>query len=131
MSNLVSGVKSIVLTSDDPEQLAHFYRDTLQIPLEKEQHRGTDAHWACQYGALHIAIHPRAGFWLEADACNGAGTVVSFTVENLEALLSHLELLHVRVIQTRNVGPMKFVAFRDPDGRYVCCGTPWPGARHA
>jgi hypothetical protein len=26
-------------------------------------------------------------------------------------------------------GPMSFVALRDPDGRQVCLGTPWP-SRH-
>ena len=52
--------------------------------------------------------------------------MVSFTIESLEPFLARLEVLHIEAEQ-RNIGPTQFVAFRDPDGRYVCCGTPWPG----
>jgi catechol 2,3-dioxygenase-like lactoylglutathione lyase family enzyme len=123
-------VKSIVLTSDQPEALARFYRETLELPLEREQHRGTTAHWAGQFGALHLAIHERATFWLPTAAPApdaAAATVVTFTVEDLDALVARLGGLRVEVVARTKIGPMSFVAFRDPDGRYVCCGTPWPG----
>src|SRR4051794_10573066 len=111
MSNpLVRSVKSIVLTSDKPEALAAFYRDTLQIPLAAERHRGTLTHWAGQFGDLHIAIHERATFWLPSEpvaAAAASGTIVSFTIESLEPFLAHLESLHIEATQ-RNIGPMKF-----------------------
>lgn len=121
-------MKSVVLTSDRPDALAAFYREALSLPLELERHKGTAAHWACQLGDLHFAIHPREGFWLPA-ADGGGGTFVNFTVEDIAAFEQRLASLRIDVVARRDIGPMKFVAVRDPDGRYVCCGTPWPGAR--
>jgi hypothetical protein len=101
----------------------------LSLPLAAEQHRGTERHWACQLGSLHFAIHARRGFWLETAGSEQAGTIVSFTVDDLEALLEHLRARNVEVMAQQRIGPMRFVALRDPDGRHVCCGTRWPGAQ--
>jgi catechol 2,3-dioxygenase-like lactoylglutathione lyase family enzyme len=126
---LIREVKSIVLTSDDIDRTAAFYRDVLMLPLEPEQHRGTARHWAGQVGGVHFAIHDRRTFWLPtAGAPEPADVVVSFTTPDLDALLAHLASLHVEVFSRRNIGPMTFVSLRDPDGRHVCCGTPWPGS---
>ena len=124
---LIQEVKSIVLTSDDPDATAAFYREVLFLPLESEQHRGTERHWACQFGSLHFAIHARRGFWLETAGGEQQGTIVSFTVDDLEAFLEHLRARNVEVMAQQRIGPMRFVALRDPDGRHVCCGTRWPG----
>jgi catechol 2,3-dioxygenase-like lactoylglutathione lyase family enzyme len=126
---LISGFKSMVLLSDRPAELATFYQETLGLPLEREQHRGTRAHWACMVGALHMAIHPRHDFWLAAadpGAEAGTGTVVSFDVADLGALRANLDRLGIAVQAENRIGPMTFVAFRDPEGRWVSCGTPWP-----
>jgi len=126
---MIRDVKSIVLTSDDIDRTAAFYRDVLQLPLESEQHGGTARHYACQVGGMHLAIHDRATFWLPTAAAPGApDVVVSFTVEDLDAFLAHLGSLNIEVQARRNIGPMAFVSLRDPDGRHVCCGTPWPGS---
>lgn len=123
----ISEMKSVVLLTDQLDTTAAFYRDVLQLPLESEQHRGTARHFACQLGAQHFAIHERATFWLPV-AANPAppGTIVSFTVADLDAFGERLRGLGVPIIARQNIGPMKFVALRDPDGRHVCCGTPWP-----
>ncbi len=123
---LVREFKSVVLTSRDPAATAAFYRDVLDIPLEQENHRGTQRHWACQLGAMHFAIHEDATFWLRTEAGNDGATVVSFTVEELGPVLERLEQRGVPVIARNKIGPMSFVAVRDPDGRQVCLGTPWP-----
>jgi predicted enzyme related to lactoylglutathione lyase len=124
---LVRDVKSIVLTSETPDVTAAFYRDVVGLPLEEEQHRGTPRHWACQIGALHFAIHEGRTFWLpSAPASAPPGTVVSFTTEDLAPLLAHLSSRGVEVVAPNKIGPMSFVAVRDPDGRHVCFGTPWP-----
>lgn len=126
---IIRDVKSIVLTSDDIDRTAAFYRDVLQLPLESEQHRGTARHWAGQVGSIHLAIHDRGTFWLSTGhAAEPADVIVSFTVEDLDALLAHLGALGVEVFARRQIGPMTFVSLRDPDGRHVCCGTPWPGS---
>ena len=124
-----SGVKSINLTSDQPEATARFYREVLELPIELERHRGTEPHWAGQVGALHFAVHPRTGFWLPS-ATGGADTVVSFTgaIEPFEARFA----AHgVPITARTRIGPMSFIAVRDPDGRHVCIGTPWPERGHA
>ena len=54
-------------------------------------------------------------------------TIVSFTVADLEGLAARLEARGVPVVARHRVGPMHFLAVRDPGGRHVCCGTPWPG----
>ncbi len=35
----------------------------------------------------------------------------------------------VPVLARTKIGPMSFVAVRDPDGRVVCFGTRWPAPR--
>ena len=124
----VREMKSVVLVSDAPDATAAFYRDVLELPLESEQHRGTARHWACQLGPIHFAIHARDTFWLPSSAGGlPESTIVSFTVEDIEALAGRLEALHVEVVARTKIGPMSYLALRDPDGRHVCCGTPWPG----
>lgn len=77
---------------------------------------------------MHFAIHDRETFWLStARAAEAPGSIVSFTVEDLDAFVAHAAALGVEVTARRDIGPMKFVSLKDPDGRHVCCGTPWPG----
>jgi catechol 2,3-dioxygenase-like lactoylglutathione lyase family enzyme len=127
---LVRGLKSIVLTSKNPEATARFYIDVFSIPLEKEKHPGAPEHWACHFGGLHVAIHHSDGFWLREGGVpsdTAGSTFLAFTIEDLEAFLEHLKSQNVPVIARQDIGPMKFVSVRDPDGRQVGCGTPWPG----
>jgi catechol 2,3-dioxygenase-like lactoylglutathione lyase family enzyme len=139
---LVRDFKSIVLTSDTPDATAAFYREVAGLPLEEERHRGTVRHWACQVGSLHFAIHERKTFWLsatptgegkgEATSAPAPGdsvTVVSFTTDDLNGVLERLASRGVEVAARTKIGPMSFVAVRDPDGRHLCFGTPWPDVR--
>jgi hypothetical protein len=63
-----------------------------------------------------------------ADGPDPSSVVVSFTIEDLDAFLAHLASLGLAPLERRQIGPMTFVSLRDPDGRHVCCGTPWPGS---
>jgi catechol 2,3-dioxygenase-like lactoylglutathione lyase family enzyme len=128
MKPLVRALKSVVWTSNDPEATAKFYREVLNVPLELERHRGVAEHWAAQVGDLHFAVHNTKGFWLGEGTGAGSGTYVSFTIDDIPAFLHHLAKHGVKVEAQNTIGPMKFVAIRDPDGRLVGCGTPWPGA---
>jgi predicted enzyme related to lactoylglutathione lyase len=124
---LVRDFKSIVLTSDTPDVTAAFYRNVVGLPLEEERHRGTTRHWACQVGSLHFAIHERKSFWLPTlSSADSPAIVVSFTTDDLDAVLASLSSGGVEVVARTNIGPMSFVAVRDPDGRHICFGTPWP-----
>jgi catechol 2,3-dioxygenase-like lactoylglutathione lyase family enzyme len=122
----IHAVKSIVLTTDDLERTATFYRDVLGLPLERERHRGTVAHYAGQVGTIHYAIHDRATFWLKTHAAPQGDAIVSFTIDDADAFAAHLAAKGVEITERTKIGPMSFVAFRDPDGRHVCCGTAWP-----
>jgi len=132
---MIREVKSIVLTSDDIDRTAAFYRDVLQLPLEPEQHRGTARHFACELGSIHFAIHDRRTFWLPTStAAEPADVIVSFTVEDLDALLVHLASLHVEVVARRDIGPMTFVSLprsRRPPRllRHAVAGELRPGRR--
>jgi hypothetical protein len=78
-------------------------------------------------GTLHFAIHDRRTFWLPSvPTADPPGTVVSFTTDDLDAMLAHLASRGIDVVARTQIGPMTFVAVRDPDGRHVCFGTPWP-----
>jgi hypothetical protein len=35
----------------------------------------------------------------------------------------------VEIVARTTIGPMSFIAVRDPDGRHVCFGTPWPASK--
>ena len=125
---LVRSVKSLALTSKDPDALAAFYIRLTGLPLEKEQHPGGLPHWACQVGPLHFAIHSPAAFASHANpgAPNSDLTRVVFTIENLESFLAHLARLGLEPAEPPfQVSTMKFVALRDPDDRIVYFGTPW------
>jgi catechol 2,3-dioxygenase-like lactoylglutathione lyase family enzyme len=126
---MIREFKSVVLTTRNLDRTAAFYRDVLQIPLEEERHRGTLRHWACQVGAMHFAIHDEVGFWLP-----DSPTTPSFTVESLEPITGALAKHEIAIAAQTKIGPMSFLAVRDPDGRHVCFGTPWPSyskAEHA
>jgi hypothetical protein len=126
---LVRGLKSVVLTSDHPDLTARFYSDVFAMPFEKEEHGDVPPHWACQFGGLHFAIHQAKGFWVGSGPPKDRGedTFLTFTIEALEPFVEHLQRKQVPVVMQRNIGPMTFVTIRDPDGRHVGCGTPWPG----
>jgi len=124
--------KSVTLTTDHPDQTAAFYCEVLNLPIEPEQHRGTQRHWAGSVGSLHFAVHAREGFWLpSAPVADSASTIVSFTTDNLDGLIERLSSSGVPIEASTKIGPMSFIAVRDPDRRLVCFGTPWPERRAA
>jgi catechol 2,3-dioxygenase-like lactoylglutathione lyase family enzyme len=121
---LVRGLKSVVLTSERPDVTAVFYRDVLNMPFVREEHPGAPTHWACQFGGLQFAIHHHESLGLSASSGDG-GTFLTFTIDDLDTFLAHLDAMSVEVIDRRAIGPMRFVTFHDPDGRRVSCGTAW------
>ena len=84
-------LSAILLASHDAERLARFYRDTLGIPLEEEQHGDTLPHWGCTMGDIHFAIHPFEDF--PDHPRHGVGAVkLAFTVFDLAGM-------HRRLVQ--------------------------------
>ena len=56
----IHAVGALLLISDDPEQLANFYRDALGLAIEEERHDDIPLHYGCEIGGMHFAIHPSA-----------------------------------------------------------------------
>jgi predicted enzyme related to lactoylglutathione lyase len=75
---------------------------------------------------MHFAVHDESTFWLPCDTTERSSTIVSFTVDDLAPVVARLEQRGVDVVARNKIGPMSFIALRDPDGRHVCLGTPWP-----
>jgi len=48
----------LILSANDPDKLANFYRDILNVPVVKTNHGGTQTHYECDLGDMHFAIHP-------------------------------------------------------------------------
>lgn len=116
MSTHITG---ILLISKDPKRLADFYRDVINVPLKTEQHSDSDAHFGCEIGDLHFAIH---GHHEEGEGNEmGTGAVkLAFEVFDMNRFMSKLEVAGVKPLYPpRDQGFMKITAVHDPDGNVV------------
>jgi len=108
-------ITAVILTSTDPDRLADFYRETLDVPLEVEDHGGPK-HYGCEMGELHFAIHPVRG-----DEAPGAGAV-SFGLQifDLAAFLKKLSAKGVEpLFPPTERGLALMSAVKDPDGNTI------------
>jgi catechol 2,3-dioxygenase-like lactoylglutathione lyase family enzyme len=116
MSAHISG---ILLVSRNPKQLADFYREIIGVPLASEQHGDSDAHFGCEIGDLHFAIH---GHHEEGEGDKmGVGAVkLAFEIFNMDEFMKKLEAAKIKVLfQPRDQGFMKITAVNDPDGNVI------------
>ncbi len=122
---MISNFKSVVLASRQPQVVTEFYRDVLGLPLELERHRGVGPHWAGMVGQgdQHFAVHDAREFWLPTEQQK---SFVSFDVKSIDDATQTLAACNVPVVATNRIGPMRFVALRDPDGSIVCLAEAWP-----
>ena len=111
-------ISAVLLTSRDPDRLAAFYRDVLNVPLEVEQHGETAKHYGCELGDLHFAIHPIENFGNEEP---GIGAIkLAFEVFDIASFVEHLKSKEVTVVYPpKKMGPMLITAVKDPDGNHV------------
>ena len=109
---------AIILTSQNPDRLASFYKNVLGVPLEDEQHGETAKHYGCEMGDLHFAIHPIENFGSETP---GVGAVkLAFEIFDMNAFVGQLELKGISVLYPpKKMGPMLITALRDPDGNLI------------
>ena len=81
----VQHLAGVIMFSPDPERLAGFYRDTLGVPFEKQQHGQIREHLECEFSGIHFAI-------LKKVQTNPGSTVVpSFRVSDVEAFLKQTQ----------------------------------------
>ena len=107
---------AVLVNSADPERLATFYRDVLEVPLETEEHGAGPKHYGCELGDIHFAIHP-----LRSGISAGSGAVdLSFQVFALDELLERLAKGGVKpLFPPGERGFARMTAVKDPDGNTV------------
>lgn len=108
-------LSAVLLNSRDPERLAQFYRNVLDVPVEDTGH-GDHKHYECELGDVHFAIHP-----LRPGASAGTGSVhIAFQIFELEKFLE--------VLKSKGVTPQYpptqrgfalMTEVSDPDGNVV------------
>lgn len=114
----ISSICGVIVTTENVEWLAYFYRDVLGLSLEKEEHGGLAAHYGVDLGQVHFAIHPLADFG--ETRTGNATTKVAFTVDALEPYINRLtEHGYPPVHAPHDEGFGLVASFRDPDGNLI------------
>jgi catechol 2,3-dioxygenase-like lactoylglutathione lyase family enzyme len=115
---LIDRVAAILLISPDPRALADFYRNTLGMPLEDEEHPGVPLHYGCDVGGVHLAIHSSAGF-AGVPARDAQSPVMVLGTSSVRAVAERLSASGVQTTGPTDHGFGLIVSFRDPDGNLV------------
>jgi catechol 2,3-dioxygenase-like lactoylglutathione lyase family enzyme len=89
---MVKHVSAVIVVTKQAPALAAFYRDTLGIPLEDEQHAGGGEvlHYGCSLGGLHFAVHPVEN-WPYADEVGPGGFRLALRIDDAEASAAELK----------------------------------------
>jgi predicted enzyme related to lactoylglutathione lyase len=118
MAETIEFLSAVLLVSKNPKNLAAFYRDTIGLPLEDEEHGETHPHYGCELGDLHFAIHPTTNF---EGAGSGVGSVkLAFTVFDMDGFVKKVEAKGIKLeYPPKDTGFSLMTALRDPDGNYV------------
>jgi hypothetical protein len=100
----------IVRYSQDPDRLAKFYREALDIPVAPTRHGPVKTHHEALFGGVHFAI------W---GASEGRGIVPTFRVKELAAASAEMARLGVPAkFGPIDLGEGKLLSsFLDPDGQ--------------
>jgi predicted enzyme related to lactoylglutathione lyase len=105
---------NINLTSEDPERLARFYRDVLQLPVDAEM---GEAAFVVAGGQILIDGHSETS----GKAKEPQRVLINFFVEDLAAEQARLEAQGVPFIRSKGKefwgGTIS--TFTDPDGNYL------------
>ena len=112
-------LSGIILVSRDPARLVGFYRDILGVPLTDERHGDSAAHWACELGDVHFAIHPVEDY--PEDEPTPGAVKIAFMVFELDPLVAWLIERGVELCYppAQLGSESRITAVRDPDGNLV------------
>ena len=118
MREQIDFISGILLVSENPARLATFYRDTIGLALEEEQHGETLPHWGCDLGDIHFAIHPIEDF---PDHQHGVGAVkLAFNVFEIKSVANELTTRGVVLLYPiRDTGFFLSTAVLDPDANFI------------
>lgn len=115
---LVDKVGAILLICENAERLADFYRSVLGLPLVDEVHEGVPLHYACELGAVHVAIHP-AETWPGEATKSAQSPVIVFEAPDATAVFDKLQEHNIPATPPFDHGFATIVSFRDLDGNNV------------
>ena len=111
-------VKSIcgaILMARDPDSLARFYAEALDLSFSREDHAGLAPHWGVDIGNVHFGIHPPEDF--DAKATGQGSVVLTFDVDSLAECQARLQQLGANCVQPPHDEGFGLVAsFTDPEG---------------
>jgi catechol 2,3-dioxygenase-like lactoylglutathione lyase family enzyme len=92
----------------------------LGLPLAEERHADTQAHWGCELGDVHFAIHPAEDY--PEDPAGGPGPIkLAFMVFDLPRMTEWLNRRGIPLCYPpADLGEeSQITAVRDPDGNLV------------
>lgn len=119
MNPSIEFISAVLVLSPNPAKLAAFYVDVLGIPLKQEMHGETKAHYGCELGDVHFAIHPSSNFGESGELKPGTIRLafVVFDIQRFCEKLAHhkIDLLY----SPQDAGFAIMTAIRDPDGNYL------------
>lgn len=105
----------VIMFSQDPDRLASFYREVLDIPFEEAQHGKLKEHLECLFGNVHFAILKKAQIH------PGSNITPSFSVPNLPVFVEQLSQRGIKPLHPIiDLGEGKCCStICDPDGNTV------------
>ena len=108
-------ITGLVLASKDPEQLAAFYREVLEIPFELAQHGKMRPHIECEVGNFHFAIIHKGKI------SEGSNLTPSFLISNLGEFLIRLSECGIQPLHPLiDIGEGKSIStIADPEGNPI------------
>jgi len=111
-------LSAVIVVSENPARLAEFYRDVVGIPLKDEAHGTSLAHYGCNLGDIHFAIHPVETF---PDRRHGVGAVkLALNVFDMNALVERMKSNDVKLLYPpHDTGFFISTAINDPDGNFI------------
>jgi hypothetical protein len=114
-------LRSVFLTSENPEAAACFYEQVAQLPMEKVGVEGEYVYWRLDRDGMQLAIHDAKTFadYAHPVLPNSSLTHLCFSIEDQVRFLAHLESLGLAPYAADQV----VVTVVDPDGRKVLFGT--------
>jgi hypothetical protein len=114
-------LRSVFLTSENPEATARFYEQIAQLPMEKAGAEGGHVYWRLDRDGMQLAIHDAKAFadYAHPTLPNSNLTHLYFSIEDQVSFLAHLASFGLVPHATDDI----VVTVVDPDGRKVLFGT--------
>lgn len=118
---MISVLRGIFLTSDEPEATARFYRDVAGVDLEQVGSAESYRYWKLDRQGMQLAIHDARLFAAYTHPVCAASNVTHlyFKIEAQADFLEHLQRLGITPQAVDDV----VVTVVDPDCRMVMFGT--------